>query len=238
MSTNISTTKVFLTGFICFLLVSCGSDNSETDEPKEKVTTTVKGIESAEGVSEKEIRIGVSLNLSEDSKTDPSFKDGLTEYFDEVNVDGGIADRSITPVFLDNEGDGLTQVQNVETYVSSNGVLAMIVSDDSSTVATYGSAEDNAMLLVTGSGESRWNETEQGKNVVSVGVDLCNFDVGRKEDANENRNSSERKAYSLGWKAAAVIEESLIASENTGVLTRPAVLAAAQNLYRCQEEDS
>ena len=143
-------------------------DAMEDDAPAEIATDF--------GVTDDEIRIGLSADLSGPfSGLTSVIVAAQTAYFDRVNENGGIAGRQVELVTLDNGYDVPTQLDNYAqlSEESDEGVVMISQSTGSPhTSAIAGDLQDDDLIAVPLSWYSGW-ATDFGSNVFELYTNYC-----------------------------------------------------------------
>lgn len=128
------------------------------------------------GVSDTEIRVGLSADLSGPfSGLVSALVTAQLVYFDRINANGGIAGRQIVPVTLDNAYDVPTHLDNYAELSQENddGVVMLSQSTGSPhTSAIAGDLKDDDLIALPLSWYSGWG-TDFGSNVLEMYTNYC-----------------------------------------------------------------
>ncbi len=145
------------------------------DQASTSSTTSDPGVESTPGVDARDIRIGLSVDLSGPlSSVDSFILDAQIAYFDMVNRGGGVGGRSVEVVALDHASDIDAHTDNVQELLerSDRGVVLLSsVGGDA-----FASAVSAVLVEEGASGISRGHVEPGGqpiRNVAHLGRSTC-----------------------------------------------------------------
>jgi len=128
------------------------------------------------GVTDTEIRIGLSADLSGPfSGLVSALVTAQEVYFDDLNARGGIAGRTVVPVILDNAYDVPTHLENYAelSQTSADGVVMLSQSTGSPhTSAIAEDLVDDDLIALPLSYYSGWGE-DFGVNVLEQNINYC-----------------------------------------------------------------
>lgn len=138
-------------------------------------TTTEPEVDASPGVNNREIRIGLSVDLSGPlSSVDSFVLDAQIAYFDMVNRNGGIGGRSVEVVALDHASDIDAHIDNVQELLerSERGVamISSVGGDEFASAVSPSLAEEEVFGVSRGHVEPRGQVV---RNIAHIGQSTC-----------------------------------------------------------------
>ncbi len=122
---------IALLATLAVVTAACSSDNNDSaksggDSSKSKPAPTV----SDAGISDTEIRVGVSATLSGQTGFFGKQQVGaINAYFNMINDAGGINGRKLKPIVYDNNGDQGQDLANIRKLFEQDKVIALLLGD-------------------------------------------------------------------------------------------------------------
>ncbi len=146
------------------------------DETSTSTTTTTEPeLDASPGVNNREIRIGLSVDLSGPlSSVDSFVLDAQIAYFDMVNRSGGIGGRSVEVVALDHASDVDAHIDNVQELLerSERGVamISSVGGDEFASTVSPALVEEDVFGISRGHVEPLG---QSARNVAHIGQNTC-----------------------------------------------------------------
>lgn len=115
---------------VALLAAGCGDDDETTagDEPDAETTTTAAPTVSDPGVTDTEVRVGVSATLSGATGFFGQQQVGaINAFFGQVNDAGGVNGRQLKAIVYDNKGDQGQDLANVRRLFEEDEVVALLL---------------------------------------------------------------------------------------------------------------
>lgn len=113
---------------VALVAAACGDDDDSSSADETGSGAAAAATESDPGVTDTEIRIGVSTTLSGVAGfTGKQQVGAINAYFGQINDAGGINGRTVKPIVYDNEGDLGKDLANVRKLFEEDEVVALML---------------------------------------------------------------------------------------------------------------